>query len=43
VTGAVARQIVLELDVEQPVHALHAPMAATAFGGALDIERRGAV
>src|ERR1700682_6547681 len=38
-TGAVARQIVLELDVEQPVHALHTPMAATPFCDAFDIER----
>src|SRR4029077_13528168 len=38
----VSRQIIAEFDVEQPVHALHPPMAATSFGSAFDVERRGA-
>src|ERR1035437_10250764 len=42
VAGSVSRQIVAELDVEQPVHALDAPMAATSLGGAFDVEWRGA-
>ena len=42
VACAVARQIVLELDVEQPVHAFDAPMAADAAGEPFDVERCGA-
>jgi hypothetical protein len=41
VAGAVARQVVLELHVEHPVHALDAPMAARSGGEAFDVERRG--
>src|SRR5664279_4698382 len=37
VAGAVAREVVLELDVEQPVHAFDAPMAAGGGGEALDV------
>jgi hypothetical protein len=40
--GPVSRQIIAELDVKQPVHARHAPMATNGFGGAFDVERRGA-
>ena len=36
---AIARQIVFEDDVEQPVHALDAPMAAGSSGKAFDIEQ----
>jgi hypothetical protein len=35
------RQIVLEFDIEQPMHALDPPMTARAPGDAFDIERRG--
>ena len=38
--GALAGKIVFELDVEQPVHAFDAPMAACGPGDTLDIERR---
>ncbi len=41
VAGAIARQVVLELDIEQPMHALDAPMAARAGREAFDVERRG--
>lgn len=41
VSGAVARQVVLELDIEQPVHALDPPMAANCFADPLDVERCG--
>jgi hypothetical protein len=40
VTAAVAREIVLELDVEQPVHALDAPVTACSVSEPVDIERR---
>jgi hypothetical protein len=39
VTTAVAREIVLELDVEQPVHALDAPVTARSVSKPVDIER----
>src|SRR5215831_17940770 len=39
VTAAVAREIVLELDVEQPVHALYAPVTAHSVSEPVDIER----
>jgi hypothetical protein len=38
VSLAITRQVVLELDVEQPVHALDAPMAADGGGEALDVQ-----
>ena len=38
--GAVAAQVVFEFDIQQPVHALDAPMAANTGGKALDITRR---
>src|SRR5882672_5904484 len=41
VTGPVARQVVAEFDIEQPMHALDAPMAARAPGDAFDVERGG--
>src|SRR4029077_14307654 len=41
VAGPITRQIVLEFDIEQPMHALDAPMTARAPGDAFDIERRG--
>src|ERR1700677_3423159 len=41
VAGAVARQVVFELDVEHPMHALDAPMAARSCGEPFDVERRG--
>ena len=37
-TGSVAGQIILELDIEEPVRALDAPMATDAFGQAIDVE-----
>src|SRR6516165_4726947 len=40
VANAVARQVVLELDIEEPVHAFDAPMAACRAGNALDVEGR---
>lgn len=36
---AVARQIVLEFNVEQPMHTLHAPMSTSCVGEPVDIER----
>ena len=42
VFSAITGQVVLEGDVEQPVHALDAPMSAHASGEALDIEHSGA-
>jgi hypothetical protein len=39
VTAAVAREIVLELDIEQPVHALDAPVTARSVSEPVDIER----
>jgi hypothetical protein len=36
VAAAVAREVVLELDIEQPVHAFDAPMAAGG-GDAVDV------
>ena len=40
VARAISRQVILEDDVEQPVHALDAPMATGASGETFDIERR---
>jgi hypothetical protein len=40
IADAVTDQVVLELDIEQPMHAFDAPMAADAGGEALDIARR---
>ena len=37
--AAVAREIVLELDVEQSVHALDAPVPARSVSEPVDIER----
>jgi hypothetical protein len=37
-TGSVTREIVLELNVEQPVHALHTPVTAHAIGEPVDVE-----
>jgi hypothetical protein len=37
--AALAREIVFELDVEQPVHALYAPVTASSVSGPVDIER----
>ena len=39
--GSVARQIVLELDIQEPVHAFDAPMAPDAAGKTVDVERCG--
>ena len=39
-SGSITRQVVLELDIEQPMHALDAPVAARAPGNTLDVERR---
>jgi hypothetical protein len=39
VTAAVARKVVLELDVEQPAHALDAPVTARSISEPVDIER----
>jgi hypothetical protein len=41
VAGPITRQIVLEFDIEQPMHALDAPMPARTPGDAFDVERRG--
>jgi hypothetical protein len=41
VAGPITRQIVLEFDIEQPMHALDAPVPARTPGDAFDIERRG--
>ena len=41
VAGPVSRQIVLELDIEQPVHAFDTPVAADGLGDAFDVERSG--
>ena len=41
-SGSITRQVVLELDIEQPMHALDAPMTAGAVGDALDVGGRGA-
>jgi hypothetical protein len=38
-SGSITRQVVLELDIEQPMHALDAPVAARAPGNTLDVER----
>src|SRR5262245_11258259 len=39
--GAIARQVVGERAVEQPMHTLDAPMAACSLRETLDVERRG--
>jgi hypothetical protein len=39
--AAIARQVVLEFDIEQPVHAFHAPVITGAVGEPVDIERGG--
>jgi hypothetical protein len=41
VTGPVARQIVLELDIQEPVHAFDTPVAPYAVGQTVDVERCG--
>jgi hypothetical protein len=38
VAGLVTREIVLELNVEQSVHALHTPVTAHAIGELIDVE-----
>jgi hypothetical protein len=38
---SVAREVVLEGDVEEPVHALDAPVATSGLGEALDVEGGG--
>jgi hypothetical protein len=38
VTTAVAREIVLELNIEQPVHALDAPVTARSVSEPVDVE-----
>jgi hypothetical protein len=38
IASSVAREIILELDVEQPVHALNAPVTAHPVGEPLDVE-----
>jgi hypothetical protein len=40
VSGPIAGQVVAELDIEQPVHALHPPMSAYGAGHPLDVEGR---
>src|SRR3989442_15896741 len=40
VAGSVARQVVLEGDVEEPVEAFDGPMAAGRLGEPFDVERR---
>ena len=41
VAGSVARQIVLELDIQEPVHAFDAPVAPYAVGKTVDVEQCG--
>src|SRR5216684_989050 len=38
VSGSITRQVIAELDIEQPVHALHPPMSAYGPGHAFDVE-----
>ena len=41
VSGSITRQVVAEFDIEHPMHALDAPMAAGASAEALDVQRCG--
>jgi hypothetical protein len=38
VRGSITRQVIVELDIERPVHALHPPMSADGASHAFDIE-----